>query len=327
MRRAAGFATVSPMRQAMKRHARRVVSPQLLFQARRAYVHVASRRARTAFEHADREPEWLEPSMLPLLQRRYPAGAQYPYDPEGISRRGAERARFLSRFLDGSRRTLEVGCQDAMVSCHLAGAGAKATALDLDDSCDPRARESGVELVEADASRMPFDGQQYDLVFSYNAFEHFADPEAVLGEMARVTKPGGVVYAFFGPLYRSSYGLHATLSVRVPFCQFLFDRPALRAYVAENDLPPIPFETLNEWTLHQFRDLWARYRPYLELQMYREIPDHHGIELIAAHPSCFRGGVDEFEELVLGTIEAVFRRTDRPARISSRDTALSEQRT
>ena len=81
---------------------------------------------------------------------------------------------------------------------------------------------------------------QFDLVCSFNAFEHVADPEAVLREAVRVTKPGGAVYLLFGPLYWSSYGLHASLSITVPFCHVLFERSVLESYVAERELHADP---------------------------------------------------------------------------------------
>jgi hypothetical protein len=123
-----------------------------------------------------------------------------------------------------------------------------------------------------------------------------------------VTKPGGAVYLLFGPLYRSSYGLHAMLSITVPFCQMLFERASLESYVDEHDLEPIPFETLNGWSLGRFRDLWRRHAPSLAREMYREIPSLHGIDLVAEHPSCFRSKTDDFEDLLVTNIEVRFRR-------------------
>jgi ubiquinone/menaquinone biosynthesis C-methylase UbiE len=50
-----------------------------------------------------------------------------------------------------------------------------------------------------------------DIVYSYSAFEHIANPTAVLSEMHRVLKPGGFLYAHFGPLWSSSYGHHLSI--------------------------------------------------------------------------------------------------------------------
>jgi len=98
------------------------------------------------------------------------------------------------------------------------------------------------------------------------------------------------------------------LSITVPFCHALFDRPALESYVAERDLAPIPFDTLNGWHVGQFRDLWRRHAASLEPEVYREIPSLHGIDLVAQHPSCFRSKTDDFDDLLVANIEARFRR-------------------
>src|SRR5436190_1162750 len=43
------------------------------------------------------------------------------------------------------------------------------------------------------AARLPFPDAQFDVVVSRFAFHHFDDPAAVAREMARVSRPGGLV--------------------------------------------------------------------------------------------------------------------------------------
>lgn len=50
-----------------------------------------------------------------------------------------------------------------------------------------------VEFVKADASAIPFDDDSFDLVYCTCLLAHVAQPEKVLEEMRRVTKPGGRV--------------------------------------------------------------------------------------------------------------------------------------
>jgi SAM-dependent methyltransferase len=299
------------LKEALRRRIPVGLTPVLL-EGKRRYASVLTRSARRAFTTAQRAPEWLDPGVLPQLQERYRRAVSscYGYDRDSLERRGAERVRVLAPLLSGpGARSLEVACADGMVSSQLAKAGAQATALDLSDALfDDSVRDAGVRLVQADASDMPFADAEFDLVCSFNAFEHVTDPEAVLTEAIRVTKPGGAIYLLFGPLYWSSYGLHASLSITVPFCHVLFDRPALESYVAERGLEPIPFATLNGWRVGQFRDLWRRHAASLKLEAYREIPSLHGIELVAQHPSCFRSKTDEFDDLLVANIAASFRR-------------------
>jgi hypothetical protein len=97
-------------------------------------------------------------------------------------------------------------------------------------------------------------------------------------------------------------------SITVPFCHLLFERAALEQHIEDRGLKPIPFATLNGWSLGQFRELWARHEASLRLEAYREMPNLHGIELLAEYPSCFRSKTDDFDNLLVGVIEARFRR-------------------
>jgi SAM-dependent methyltransferase len=314
------------MREAVKRRLRAVVPPEVIQNVKVVQAALASRAARAAFEHAEPGPAWLDPETLPLLQGRSPAVPPYHYDPHALWVRGAERRRDVGRFLSGDRpSTLELACHDGMTSGLLAEDGVRATAIDLAlDHIDPRARASGVELRAADAEHLPFADGQFDSVFSYNAFEHFGDPCAVLAEALRVVRPGGTLYFRFGPLYRSSYGLHAMHAITVPFCQYLWDRPVLDDYITREGLRRIEYETLNEWTVQQFRDLWATGAPWAERIAYREIPDLHGMDLVRDHPSCFRHQTDRFDDLLLAVVEVALKRTERPLDPESR-AALSRR--
>ncbi len=52
---------------------------------------------------------------------------------------------------------------------------------------------SRVEYVLADARRLPFADEQFDGVFSNGSLHEWAQPPEVLGEMARVLRPGGIL--------------------------------------------------------------------------------------------------------------------------------------
>lgn len=295
-----------------KRALRQILPASALLAVKRVYAWLTSRSARRAFESASVSPGWLSVDKLDRLQTAYPRPPDYGYDATSLDKRGRDRAEVLMRLLTpqvNGRSILELGCGDGMVCAALQRAGAGTTAVDRTPGLfDERARRDGVRFLEADVTHLPFDDSQFDLVFSYNSFEHFASPDSVFREAIRVANVGGLIYVHFGPLYQSAFGLHADLSITVPYCHYLFPRHELDRYVEAHGLREIPHDSLNEWSLPRYRELWESCSAHLDRVLYREIPEVHGFELIVRHPECFRSKTDEFENLVIGTIEAAFRK-------------------
>ncbi len=88
-------------------------------------------------------------------------------------------------------------------------AGAAAIAIDVDWD-EMHCRQRSLELaVVGDGARMPFPGGSFDLACSSNVLEHVRDPLAVVAEMVRVTRPGGLVFANY-TLWLSPWGGHET---------------------------------------------------------------------------------------------------------------------
>ena len=92
-------------------------------------------------------------------------------------------------------RILEIGCGPGA----LAGAlkrwypKAEITGIDLDSAFIAFAKENekGVTFLEADATKLPFEDETFDVTISNTVSEHIA-PDAFFGEQMRVLKKGGV---------------------------------------------------------------------------------------------------------------------------------------
>jgi ubiquinone/menaquinone biosynthesis C-methylase UbiE len=102
--------------------------------------------------------------------------------------------------LDPSDSVLDVACGTgivARVASSRLGPGGRVVGLDWDDemlevarSVSWRARPA-IEWRKGDATDMPFPDGRFDAVLCQQALQFFSDPDAALGEMARVLGAGG----------------------------------------------------------------------------------------------------------------------------------------
>jgi SAM-dependent methyltransferase len=98
---------------------------------------------------------------------------------------------------------LDVGCGPATITMDFARilAPALVAGVDTEEAVLDRARSEAeangadVRFGVADANRLPFPAGYFDVVHAHQLLQHLADPVAVLREMARVCRPGGLVAA------------------------------------------------------------------------------------------------------------------------------------
>lgn len=100
------------------------------------------------------------------------------------------RERILGR-IDRSSVVLDLGAGAGIVrDMNFKGHAGKVCGVDLDERVEtnPMLDEGRV----SDAGRIPYPDGTFDVVFADNVMEHIAEPLAVLTEVRRVLKPGGV---------------------------------------------------------------------------------------------------------------------------------------
>ncbi|MEA2554306.1 MAG: hypothetical protein QOJ65_2482 [Fimbriimonadaceae bacterium] len=112
-------------------------------------------------------------------------------------------ARYFS-FLEpkSGKRVLDVGCGTGVLIHALAPLvepKGEVVGIDLSqtmiDEATKRASEKpgNLRFTKMDAFAMDFDDDEFDAAMACIVFQHLPDPDKALGEMVRVTKPGGIV--------------------------------------------------------------------------------------------------------------------------------------
>jgi ubiquinone/menaquinone biosynthesis C-methylase UbiE len=115
-----------------------------------------------------------------------------------------KRARAALLGLCDGARAIDVGCglgDDARALSRLVGTHGQVVGLDSSEAMLERARarreaqDGPVTFIAGDAHELPFDAGSFDAARVERTLQHLEDPARVVGELMRVTRPGGVVLA------------------------------------------------------------------------------------------------------------------------------------
>jgi SAM-dependent methyltransferase len=155
---------------------------------------------------------------------------------------------------------LDAGCGDGMTGLAFASYGYKVELIDFEDWRDPRAKS--IPFKNSSLSHeLPYDSNSFDLVCSFNTFEHLERPKNSFEELLRVCKHGGIIYLAFGPLYNSPWGLHVYRTLYMPYPQFLFSKNFLEKKLKVLGILDLgrkrnSIQPLNKWKDSDFMELW-----------------------------------------------------------------------
>jgi len=100
-----------------------------------------------------------------------------------------------------NKDVLECGCGTGLILERIARFARRAVGIDLSPGMLELAIGRGLEVREGSVTSLPFDDASFDVTCSFKVLAHVPDIGGALAEMARVTRPGGVLLAeFYNPV-------------------------------------------------------------------------------------------------------------------------------
>ncbi len=141
------------------------------------------------------------------------------------AKQAIKRAEKLMHFVNVKEKQdfLEVGCGNGAVSKYVAEKYLlNVTGVDVDPEQIKLAQENigdipNIHFLEVDATNLPFQDNDFDIVLSFGVMHHISNWLDALGEIRRVLKPEGYfiyadiifteLIAEFGRLFKHSYGI------------------------------------------------------------------------------------------------------------------------
>jgi ubiquinone/menaquinone biosynthesis C-methylase UbiE len=120
-----------------------------------------------------------------------------PNDPQGYHAMVDDLEVDLVARHGRGKDVLECGCGTGLLLERIAGFAKSARGIDLSPGMLEKARARGLEVCEGSVTALPFEDASFDVTCSFKVLAHVPDIAGALREMARVTRPGGVVLAEF----------------------------------------------------------------------------------------------------------------------------------
>jgi SAM-dependent methyltransferase len=168
--------------------------------------------------------------------------------------------KLLRRFaghlpVDARASYLDMGCGTGELTIALASMGVgRITGVDFLPRSIETARAHAARMRAGNARFVCADlhtwvpPQKYDVLLSFDAFEHIDEPRACLRKMKQLLAPGGIAVVCFGPLFHSPFGDHmwGFFRLQLPWRGVLFSESAMLRVRRECFRPTDPARRLNE---------------------------------------------------------------------------------
>ncbi|MDO4583383.1 MAG: methyltransferase domain-containing protein [Planctomycetia bacterium] len=250
------------------------------------------------------------------LQNFYPPfDSGYLYDEYSIWERCIYRSLTLLKIPgmeQTGKRVLELGCGEGFTGTLLHCYG---HSVYLNDQRDRRLEKCQhlpfIQVDICDPEKTATIPGELDLIFSYNAMEHFPNPLQVFQNIVPKLKKKGHIYLHFNPLYGAPRGLHAYSIMNMPYPQFLFSEEFIFQKMKEIETTLFgeksgQLQYVNRWLYHQYEELWKY--PGLPVVFIHRHTDFSSLEVVLQYPECFRGRGLTWEDITTSGYEVLLRK-------------------
>lgn len=118
-----------------------------------------------------------------------------PADPHGYHAMIDDLEVSITERYAAGKDLLEVGCGTGLLLERFRSFTRSSMGIDLSPRMLDHARARGLDVREGSATKLPFEDASFDVTCSFKVLAHVEDIGRALSEMARVTRPGGVILA------------------------------------------------------------------------------------------------------------------------------------
>jgi len=264
------------------------------------------------------EPQTLDDVTFHRLQLTTPPRVfEYEYDQMSLWKRASQRGMEIIAELQKMQvlqigRVLETGTGDGCLGVWLDKLGLGQVLLtDLKDwRCQDAKYLDFVQSKLEEGLKVP--DNYFKLIISFNSFEHFENPSDCLNVMLDKLSPKGIIYADFGPLYRSPWGLHAYRTINFPYPQFLFSEQILTSKLHQLGIEDLGTERtelqpMNKWGFDDFDRLFNNTQGVSVLDR-KVVKDYSQLKFVFNHRNAFSGRGLSLNDLVTSNYRVILQK-------------------
>jgi ubiquinone/menaquinone biosynthesis C-methylase UbiE len=105
----------------------------------------------------------------------------------------------ISKYSE-DKKVLEIGCGTGIILDRISKSAKDAWGVDLSSGMLKKAKEKGLNVKQANATKLPFEDDSFDVVYSVKVLAHIPEIKKVISEVHRVLRDDGVaVLEFYNP--------------------------------------------------------------------------------------------------------------------------------